>query len=72
MAETVEQLESKLEALYEAQASGALVVKHGDTQLTFRSMIELEAAIAAVIRRLNRLNGVKRKPVYVKQNTKGL
>lgn len=72
MAESLPVLEARLEALYEAQSSGALKVKHGDTEVTYRSMEELNRAIAIIIGKINKLNGTVRKPVYVQQNTKGL
>ena len=68
----LETLTERLELLETAHASGVLVVKHGDTSLTYRSIYELERAINRVKRQINRLNGVERKPGYVVQTTKGL
>lgn len=65
-------LQTQLEALKAARASGALSVRHGDTSVTYRSMDELIKAIEAVQKEINAANGTTRRPRYVKQWTKGL
>lgn len=71
MAQTQQQLQESLDSLNEALGSGALVVKHGDTQITYRSVAELKAAIAEVTAQMNALGGVGRKPRYAVQYSKG-
>lgn len=71
MAQTLEQLEEQLASLREAKASGALIVRHGDTQVTYRSMAELKEAIADLVTEVNKLNGVSRGPRYVRQSKRG-
>lgn len=68
----VAELQTQLTALKKARASGALIVKHGDTQVTYRSIAELQSAIDIITGEINQANGVSRKPVYVKQSSKGL
>lgn len=67
-----QELEAQLKALKKARASGALIVRHGDTQVTYRSIAELQAAIDAIIEELNSLKGKKRRPRYVRQDRRGL
>lgn len=69
---TPEELQAQLTALKKARASGALMVRHGDTQVTYRSIKELNEAIAAVTTELNAANGKKRGPRYARQERKGL
>jgi hypothetical protein len=64
-------LKAQLRALKKARASGALMVKHGDVQTTFRSINELNQAIAAVSAELKTKQGTGRAPRYVKQSRKG-
>jgi hypothetical protein len=72
MAESLEDLEAALAALKKAKRSGALVVRHGDTSVTYRSVEELQAAINDVQGDINAINGVTRGPKYVVQTGKGL
>lgn len=73
MAISVETWTTRLEALQKAAASGTLIVRHGDTQVTYRSLDELMKAIAYAESQINKLNGVSgRSPRYVQQNDKGL
>lgn len=71
MAQTQQQLQDTLDTLNEALGSGALIVKHGDTQITYRSIAELKSAIAEVTGQLNALAGKGRKPRYAIQYSKG-
>lgn len=68
----VAELQLQLAALKKARSSGALIVKHGDTQVTYRSIEELQKAIDIITGEINQANGVSRKPVYIKQRTKAL
>lgn len=67
----IDDLTAQLVALKKARASGALVVRHGDTSITYRSLAEIRDAIAAVQGEINKLNGVGRGPNYVEQTGKG-
>lgn len=69
---TAAELQIQLTSLKKARASGALVVRHGDTQVTYRSMKELQEAIDVITGELNEVNGVKRRPRYLRQSSKGL
>lgn len=65
-------LQTQLAALKKARGSGALIVRHGDTSVQYRSISELDDAIASINGEINSLNGVGRKPRYGIQTTKGL
>jgi hypothetical protein len=70
---TADELQTQLTALKKARASGALIVRHGDTQVTYRSITELQAAIDAITRELNALDpSRKRRPFYIRQERRGL
>lgn len=69
---TPEELQAQLTALKKARASGALIVRHGDTQVTYRSITELQLAIDAITKELNAAKGVKRRPRYIRQDRRGL
>lgn len=69
---TLTELRAQLRSLKLARASGALVVRHGDTMVTYRSLSELNQAIAAVTGEIAALLGTQRKPGYVRQSRKGL
>lgn len=69
---TPEELQNQLTALKKARASGALVVRHGDTQVTYRSIAELQLAIEAITKELNAATGKKRRPHYIRQTRRGL
>jgi superfamily I DNA and RNA helicase len=45
MAATKEQLEARLEALKRSRDTGVLVVSHGDTSTTYRSLREMNSII---------------------------
>lgn len=45
---TLSELNTRLAALKAARDSGALIVKHGNTSTTFRSLSEIEQIIAAL------------------------
>lgn len=68
---SLETLQTRLEALDVAIASGVLTVKHGDTQTTFHSMEGLLKARAEIARQINGLNG-SRRIRYAYQADKGL
>lgn len=69
---TPDELQTQLTALKKARASGALVVRHGDTQVTYRSITELQLAIDAITKELNVAKGRKRRPHYIRQDRRGL
>lgn len=69
---TQAELEASLVSLNEAYSSGALIVKHGDTQVTYRSIAELQQAIDNIQAQLNQVLGARRGPRYAIQRTKGL
>jgi hypothetical protein len=69
---TAEELTAQLTSLKKARASGALMVRHGDTQVTYRSIDELNKAISAITDELNAATGKKRRPRYARQERKGL
>lgn len=74
MALTTAQLQSQLDAITKARNTGALMVRHGDTQTTFRSLAEMNQTIATIQRQLDEANGVTKRPRvnYVKQCNRGL
>lgn len=53
----LDDLQKKRTKLVEARASGFRVVKYGEAEATFRSISEIEAAIAAVDREIAGLQG---------------
>lgn len=72
MSESIEVLESRLAALRKAHASGVLLVRHGDTQLQYRSLAEIEQAINSILKQIAALQGRPRKVGYVRQSGRGL
>ena len=52
--------QAEIDALYNALRTGALIVKHGDTSVTYRSRAEIKATIAEMEREVN---GVPRRVV---------
>ncbi len=70
---TLAQLQAQLAAIEAAYASGVLVVRHGDTQTTFRSLKEMSEIIAKLKAEIAAANGTQRRgPRYIKQTGKGL
>lgn len=67
----IEALEARRETLKKMRDSGIYQSRHGDTSLTFRSIGEIERAIKAINSEIRTLKGVRRKPGYVVQFTKG-
>lgn len=69
---TVDEMKEMLDNLVRARSSGVLVVKHGDTTTTYRSVSELNAAIAALKEDIARASGKRRRRVhYITQRSKG-
>lgn len=68
---TLDDLTAQLAALEKARASGALRVRHGDTDVTYRSIDDIRKAIADIEGAIAALNGTQRKPRYVYQPDKG-
>lgn len=73
MAYTKDQLEQRIAALRAARDSGVLMVRHGDTSTQFRSMRELNALLAELLRELDAISGAKPRPRirYIRQSSKG-
>lgn len=66
-------LQARLEALDAAIASGVLMVRHGETSTTFRSMKDLLAARAEIQKQIDILQGTARTRIrYAYQSDKGL
>ena len=73
MAETSDQLETKITSLQNAIDSGVLTVRHGETSTTYKSTAEMMKALSEMQRRLAGLNGTTRQRVYYPwQSSKGL
>lgn len=69
----LEELEAQLAALRKAKRSGALIVRHGDTSITYRSMADINEAIGELVDAINQANGTPgRGPKYIRQDSKGL
>lgn len=68
----IDDLTAQLAALKKARGSGVLIVRHGDTSVTYRTMQDILDAIIAVQNDIDKLNGNTRKPRYVVQPGKGL
>lgn len=66
-----------LAGLQRARASGVLSVRHGDTQTTFRSLVEIDAIIRSLTAGVVGAGGMVTGPAtprlrYPRQRTKGL
>jgi hypothetical protein len=74
MGDTAEQIQAKLTALRGARDTGALIVRHGDTQTTFRTLAEMNAIIADLESQLATVQGTttKKRVGYIVQKCKGL
>jgi hypothetical protein len=59
MATTAAQLQAYVDALKAARGSGALSVRHGEEMVTFRSLSEINSAIAANEQELSTMGGMK-------------
>jgi len=68
---TLSELTTQLTAIKAAKATGALTVRHGDTQTTYRSLAEMDAIISDIQAEIDALSGVCRKPRYIRQNRRG-
>ena len=69
---TVAEKTARLNALKKARDSGALIVRHGDTSTTFRSLAEIERIIAQLENELASDAGtLNRKVKYIWQPGKG-
>jgi len=66
-------LQARLETIDAAIASGVLTVRHGETSTTFRSMSEMLAARALLVKQIAELEGTTRTRIrYAYQSGKGL
>lgn len=68
----IETVTAQLKNLKAMRASGVLITLHGSTSVTFQSVTQLNAAIAATARDLRRLKGVTRSVIYSYERNKGL
>lgn len=64
--------EARLASLKSMRASGVLMTRHGDTMVQFQTIKDLNAAIAAEAKDLNRLKGIARSPFYALEISRGL
>jgi hypothetical protein len=72
MSLTTGQLQSQLDAITKARNSGVLMVRHGDTHTTFRTLAEMNQVIATLTRQIAAASGKKRSKVnYIEQRTRG-
>lgn len=70
---TVSDLKARLEKLDASIASGVLSVRHGDTQTTFKSTVEMMKARALLVKQISIAQGGSRGgPRYIYQSGKGL
>lgn len=67
-------IQKRIDAMEKAMATGALVVRHGETSTTFRSLSEMEEILARLYRQLADAAGdkPKRRVNYVRQSRKAL
>ncbi len=73
MAHDLAYWQARVELLEQAVTSGTLIVRHGDTQLTYRSLDELLKALSIAQGKVKSLDGTGgRLPGYVLQTGKGL
>lgn len=65
-------LQAQLAALKTARNSGVLIVRHGDEQVTYRSLNEIQKTIDSIQKEIDSLSGAKPSgPKYVTQHCKG-
>jgi hypothetical protein len=65
---TLEELEEMLYALKAAKFSGVLRVKHGETETLYRSMAEIDKAIADLLAEIAALGtGTRSRIIYIRQ-----
>jgi hypothetical protein len=68
----ITEMNELLDDLKRARASGVLVVKHGDTTTTYRSIDEIAKAISEIEGDIAKATGRRRRRVrYVSQRSKG-
>lgn len=73
MAESVGELQTRLAEIRKARDSGVLMVKHGETSTTFRSLSEMNLIIAELEGRINELSSTTVRRTYgAYQSGKGL
>jgi hypothetical protein len=69
---TAAELTTRLADLKRARDSGVLIVKHGDTSNTYRSLDEIERIIGEIESEISTLNGTaKRRVRHAYQISKG-
>lgn len=70
---TLSELQTRLETLKKARGSGALMVRHGDQSVTYRSLAEMEQIISELEGEIAALGGTRRRKIrYAYQSGKGL
>ena len=70
---TLSELNAQLSALKAARNSGALIVKHGNTSTTFRSLAEIDSIIASLQAEIDAQGTGRYSRIrYSQQTTKGL
>jgi hypothetical protein len=57
---TLEELQAEKSALESARNSGALRVRHGEKDITYRSVAEINSALSSLNNAIGRLSGKKR------------
>lgn len=74
MALTAVQIQARIDAIQASRDSGALVVRHGDTMTTFRSLSEMDQIIAKLKAELDTVNEATPRPRvgYITQLQKGV
>ena len=66
---TLSELQSRLDALRRARASGARALQHGDLRVEYRSDGEMAAAIADIERQIAAASGTPVRTIYVTGST---
>lgn len=72
MAEDIAALRAERVALKKAMRSGALIVRHGDKHVEYRTMAEMREALADIDNDIAEAGGTKRKRVFYINNGRAL
>jgi hypothetical protein len=72
MALTLTQLEEMRDALLTAIGSGTLRVEFGERSLTYRSTVEMQAALVSIEREIEKLGGGPERPRQIVITPKGV
>ncbi|MHB2169951.1 phage head-tail joining protein [Alsobacter sp. R-9] len=60
MAASLDTLQARRDALLAAMASGVLTIRHGESLTTYRSLEEMERALALLDAQIDQANSVRR------------